>query len=126
MEAKASLMIALTLVVLIVSHVAIADEETSHQPQNLGNSNSRTANEAPRADIPYWMDMSPKMNGMLIRLIRNGYLLRPSSLSGHGGSGPYDMMRHRRKFPEVDSKGFDEDIFDEGFGDFSTMKRARY
>ncbi|CAM1303873.1 Uncharacterised protein g3624 [Pycnogonum litorale] len=30
---------------------------------------------------------------------------------------------HRRKFPEVDSRGFDEDIFDEGFGEFSPMKR---
>ncbi|KAI1288352.1 hypothetical protein HDE_09439 [Halotydeus destructor] len=36
---------------------------------------------------------------------------------------PYDM-RVRRKFHEVDSKGFDGDIFDEGFGDFSTMKRS--
>ncbi|KAG1663202.1 PHD and RING finger domain-containing protein 1 [Nymphon striatum] len=35
-------------------------------------------------------------------------------------------MPQRRKFPEVDSRGFDEDIFDEGFGDFSPMKRCIY
>ncbi|GFU44805.1 uncharacterized protein NPIL_276401 [Nephila pilipes] len=29
----------------------------------------------------------------------------------------------KRKFPEIDSRGFDEDIFDEGFGDWSPMKR---
>ncbi|XP_054707426.1 uncharacterized protein LOC129217188 [Uloborus diversus] len=31
--------------------------------------------------------------------------------------------KKKRKFPEVDSRGFDEDIFDEGFGDWSPMKR---
>ncbi|XP_022250243.1 uncharacterized protein LOC111087548 [Limulus polyphemus] len=35
----------------------------------------------------------------------------------------YDT-RQRRKFPEVDSRGFDEDIFDEGFGEWSPMKRS--
>lgn len=29
----------------------------------------------------------------------------------------------KRKFPEIDSRGFDEDIFDEGFGEWSPMKR---
>ena len=33
------------------------------------------------------------------------------------------IYRSRRKFPEVDSKGFNEGIFDEGFGGFSTMKK---
>ncbi|CAL1276568.1 unnamed protein product [Larinioides sclopetarius] len=33
-----------------------------------------------------------------------------------------EMMK-KRKFPEIDSRGFDEDIFDEGFGDWSPMKR---
>ncbi|XP_076351591.1 uncharacterized protein LOC143247415 isoform X2 [Tachypleus tridentatus] len=36
----------------------------------------------------------------------------------------YDT-RQRRKFPEVDSRGFDEDIFDEGFGEWSPMKRSK-
>ncbi|KAG8198878.1 hypothetical protein JTE90_015092 [Oedothorax gibbosus] len=31
--------------------------------------------------------------------------------------------RQRRIFPEVDSRGFDEDIFDEGFGEWYPMKR---
>ncbi|CAG2159959.1 unnamed protein product [Oppiella nova] len=35
------------------------------------------------------------------------------------------LFRMRRKFPEIDSKGFDEDVFDEGFGDFSTMKKRK-
>lgn len=32
-------------------------------------------------------------------------------------------LQKKRKFPEIDSRGFDEDIFDEGFGDWSPMKR---
>ncbi|KAF8788052.1 hypothetical protein HNY73_009588 [Argiope bruennichi] len=31
--------------------------------------------------------------------------------------------RPRRTFPEVDSRGFDEDVFDEGFGEWYPMKR---
>ncbi len=38
----------------------------------------------------------------------------------------FNLYRQRRKFPEIDSKGFDEDVFDEGFGDFSTMKKRNF
>ncbi|XP_023232412.1 uncharacterized protein LOC111632254 [Centruroides sculpturatus] len=38
------------------------------------------------------------------------------------GSVPF-KERQTRKFPEVDSRGFHEDIFDEGFGNWSPMKR---
>ncbi|GBM55480.1 hypothetical protein AVEN_27837-1 [Araneus ventricosus] len=31
--------------------------------------------------------------------------------------------RPRRTFPEIDSRGFDEDVFDEGFGEWYPMKR---
>ncbi|XP_022251067.1 uncharacterized protein LOC111087725 [Limulus polyphemus] len=34
-------------------------------------------------------------------------------------------VRLRRKFPEIDSRGFDEDVFDEGFGEWSPMKRGK-
>ncbi|XP_076314828.1 uncharacterized protein LOC143227238 isoform X2 [Tachypleus tridentatus] len=34
-------------------------------------------------------------------------------------------VRERRTFPEIDSRGFDEDVFDEGFGDWSPMKRGK-
>ncbi|XP_022241792.1 uncharacterized protein LOC111085806 [Limulus polyphemus] len=34
-------------------------------------------------------------------------------------------VRERRTFPEVDSRGFDEDVFDEGFGEWSPMKRGK-
>ncbi|KFM56844.1 hypothetical protein X975_12579, partial [Stegodyphus mimosarum] len=34
-----------------------------------------------------------------------------------------DSDRPRRTFPEVDSRGFDEDVFDEGFGEWYPMKR---
>jgi len=37
-----------------------------------------------------------------------------------------NIYRERRKFPEIDAKGFDEDVFDEGFGDFSTMKKRNF
>ncbi|GIX87219.1 uncharacterized protein CDAR_12731 [Caerostris darwini] len=42
-------------------------------------------------------------------------------LSSNGRSRTETMKK--RKFPEIDSRGFDEDIFDEGFGDWSPMKR---
>lgn len=35
----------------------------------------------------------------------------------------FSHQQKKRKFPEIDSRGFDEDIFDEGFGDWSPMKR---
>lgn len=35
-------------------------------------------------------------------------------------------LRRNRRFHEIDSKGFDENIFDEGFGDFSTMRKRSF
>lgn len=52
----------------------------------------------------------------LYRLLR---LLDQSNSSGTNLQNP----QKKRKFPEIDSRGFDEDIFDEGFGDWSPMKR---
>lgn len=48
-------------------------------------------------------------------------LLRLLKLLGSGAE--LDHAPRKRKFPEIDSRGFDEDIFDEGFGDWSPMKR---
>ncbi|OQR75700.1 hypothetical protein BIW11_08251, partial [Tropilaelaps mercedesae] len=39
----------------------------------------------------------------------------------HGGAGRrYDYVK---RFPEVNARGFESDIFDEGFGDFSPVRR---
>lgn len=49
---------------------------------------------------------------------------KPKDVRGYGLHHLFERMyRNRRKFPEVDSKGFNENIFDEGFGGFSTMKK---
>lgn len=62
-------------------------------------------------------DMTPFMRGRLNpqKLQQINHLLKG-----------FNLYRQRRKFPEIDSKGFDEDVFDEGFGDFSTMKKRNF
>jgi len=75
-----------------------------------------------RDDAPYYpQEMRPD----LMDLIRAGYFQRAPIALRNGGpvNHPGYQLRARRKFPEVDSKGFDSDIFDEGFGDFSTMRK---
>ncbi|GBM33781.1 hypothetical protein AVEN_183039-1 [Araneus ventricosus] len=59
---------------------------------------------------------NPKLGKILRLLTSNGDFNRHAELSRT------EMMK-KRKFPEIDSRGFDEDIFDEGFGEWSPMKR---
>lgn len=80
------------------------DEEISAQQLN----NQKLPKE--QQDMPYYLEERPDL---MAKLLRTGYF-RPTG----------QQVRTRRKFPEVGSKGFEEDIFDEGFGEFSTMKRA--
>ncbi|XP_015921354.1 uncharacterized protein [Parasteatoda tepidariorum] len=50
------------------------------------------------------------------------FLSSNSALNHYAKKRMTDSIK-KRKFPEVDSRGFDSDIFDEGFGDWSPMKR---
>lgn len=56
-------------------------------------------------------------------MIPSQYLIRPQAIDP---IERYQLLanlrRERRRFPEVGSKGFEADIFDEGFGGFSTMR----
>lgn len=61
---------------------------------------------------------NPKLEKIL-RLLSSSNNGAPSNRNGEHSR--IEMMK--RKFPEIDSRGFDEDIFDEGFGDWSPMKR---
>uniref|UniRef100_T1KNL2 Uncharacterized protein n=1 Tax=Tetranychus urticae TaxID=32264 RepID=T1KNL2_TETUR len=55
-------------------------------------------------------------------MIPSQYLLRSQVFDPERYQLLTNLRRERRKFPEVGSKGFEADIFDEGFGGFSTMR----
>ncbi|XP_042906157.1 uncharacterized protein [Parasteatoda tepidariorum] len=50
-------------------------------------------------------------------------LLSSNAVTNHHGDIARRNNIKKRKFSEVDSRGFDSDIFDEGFGEWSPMKR---
>ncbi|GFS79872.1 hypothetical protein NPIL_125481 [Nephila pilipes] len=65
-----------------------------------------------------YRDVSAKKNSML-QSISNVTDIIAYRFAYHS----HEEDRPSRKFHEVDSKGFDGDIFDEGFGQWSPMKR---
>ncbi|KAG8199991.1 hypothetical protein JTE90_006233 [Oedothorax gibbosus] len=75
--------------------------------------------------MPRILDIAKKLEGY--KTIHNNpkleKLLRLLSSSNVNNRNEPRLEFMKRKFPEVDSRGFDEDIFDEGFGDWSPMKR---
>jgi hypothetical protein len=87
-------------------------------PKHLGAGSSSSNNDE-ILNQNFWKhnDLTPIVRGRLnpLNLQDMNHLLKGLNL-----------YRQRRKFPEIDSKGFDEDVFDEGFGDFSTMKKRNF
>lgn len=108
------LMLASCVLLFFATAGQVRAEEMNNGPPAPVSSIAKGSPIAGHEDVPYYLEIRPQ--NLLMKLIQAGYL-RPSIAAV--------PPRVRRKFPEVDSKGFDEDIFDEGFGDFSTMRRKK-
>lgn len=82
----------------------------------------RILNMAKKLDIQLDGYKSIYHNPKLEKILRLLSSSNKGALNNRNGEhSRMEMMK--RKFPEIDSRGFDEDIFDEGFGDWSPMKR---
>ncbi|XP_022695703.1 uncharacterized protein LOC111264254 isoform X1 [Varroa jacobsoni] len=99
-----SVFIATVLCLAFLAGSAAGAEEQEHAFQGTATGHGRAASDT---------EMMNAIRTILLRSLR--------SPRYHGGtSRRYDYVK---RFPEVNARGFESDIFDEGFGDFSPVRR---
>jgi len=98
-----SVLVVVILAALLIGTTKGDQEHDQHPFQTPPNSLRASNQDAQVIDA---------LRNILLRSMRS-----PARI--HGGRR-YDYVK---RFPEVNARGFESDIFDEGFGDFSPVRR---